>query len=1202
MKARWWGACGLVAAAIACSAAPALAADRDLNAYRVEATPQNLRALANAGYDVTEGRNSKRGTVEVVATAGQISQLKVGARKVVDGAGRTAADRSRLKIPGNGTNAPAQDDATAGASDTNYTVWRKYDAFNEPDNEDHPEYEHEQYTEFYDRMVEEHPDLVKDRVVGHTDGGRDIIALQVTKNPTGADVPGKPAVLYNAMQHAREWLAGETCKRTLSYFVDNYGKTTSAGLEVTPLVDQNELWFVCVNNPDGYEYTFTDGNRLWRKNLRDNDNSGTIELGDGVDPNRNFSANWGRDNEGSSDDPTTETYRGPSAASEPETKAMESLFAEIHPVWQKNDHTAAELLLYPQGFQQDTPTADNEIFTALAGDPFKPGIEGFLPELSAGLYITNGDFTDWAYSTQKTLSYTPEGTEAEDPNVTGFEYPDSEKQVQQEFRRHLPFVLDLAKSAKDPTEPVSHLGNKAEDFTVDSFKYSYGDPQQVQATVKRKLGDVTMKFSVNGGPTLKVPTKDFTGGERYYKNDAVYYHRVRGFVSGTKPGDKVRVWFSAGGKNSPDFTYDAVNESSNPVLLLSDEDWSGVQPAAPQSGPAYLDTYKALLDSQNISYDVYDVSKDRTAPDNLGVLSHYSHVVWYTGDDYVPREPDAPGGSGITKLAVDTQNRVRDFLNEGGKLFYTGQNAGRVYAEGYTYNPFQAEEQTYCQNENPTCIAVQDDFLQYWLGANTYVGNAGTAEDGSPLTISGFADPFDDHYTLANPDPGPDDDPEDPHTAALLVTSSIYDPADYPQWADSKKVLAWDRPGASPFEPFTGDWFVSAGTDDAAYKRFQHPADLTGATSGTFSFRTSYDLEADYDYMFVEIHTVGQDDWTTLAENTGKTSDDTGLSCPATAEDSSNWQNDHPFLAHYQTKSANGETCDPTGSSGEWNAATGNSGGWKLWQLDIPNEFLNKEVEISITVANDPASQGLGVWIDDAALATSNDSGEFATSFEADEPDPDGGFTRPGPPEGTENPATGWERAQSAPFIEGAAVSTPDTVYTGFGLEKIDGTAKQQALLADVFEHLGAPKKPAFAAPTPTPDTTGGPTTPPGGGGGGTTPPAGQRGLSVFRIGSQKLKVARRLGLRFTARCPTSCPLVVEMRVDKATQRKLKLKSRRVGRLRTTITGPTRTMRVKFNKATKKALRNRKRVRVIVTAVVPGAQDGGRFIVSSRLR
>ena len=225
------------------------------------------------------------------------------------------------------------------------------------------------------------------------------------------------------MQHAREWLAGETCRRTLDYFVDNYGKGTSAGLEVTQLVDSTELWFVCVNNPDGYEFTFTPGNRLWRKNLRDNPGphgeapDGVITPGDGVDPNRNFSSNWGRDNDGSSPDPASETYRGPGPASEPETTAMHALFDEIHPVFQKNDHTAAELLLYPQGFQQDTKSADDEIFTALAGDPFKPGIEGFLPELSAGLYITNGDFTDWAYNTKGTLSYTPEGTTAEDTST-----------------------------------------------------------------------------------------------------------------------------------------------------------------------------------------------------------------------------------------------------------------------------------------------------------------------------------------------------------------------------------------------------------------------------------------------------------------------------------------------------------------------------------------------------------------------------------------------------------------------------------------------------------------------------------------------------------------------------------------------------------------------------------------------------------------
>ena len=425
---------------------------------------------------------------------------------------------------------------------------------------------------------------------------------------------------------------------------------------------------------------------------------------------------------------------------------MEALFEEIHPVFQKNDHTAAELLLYPQGFQQDTPTADHEIFTALAGDPFKPAIPGFLPELSAGLYITNGDFTDWAYNSQKTLSFTPEGTSAEDPGVTGFEYPDSPLQVAQEFQRHLPFVLDLAHSSLHPAEPTSHLDNKAQPFVVDSFQDSYGDPQPVGAVVKRSLGKVTMHYKIKGKKAKTTDVKAYHGGDRYNDDPGVYYRRVRGVVKGTKPGDRVKVWFSAGKQKSDAFRYRARVESNKRVLVLANEDWSGVQPnPEPLDGPQYLDYYTDALKAAGVKYEVYDVDAyDRRPPHPLGVLDHFSHVVWYTGDDYVPREPDAPGGSGITKRAVETQNNVRDFLNEGGKLFYSGKNAGRVFAEGYEYNPFQAEEGTYCQDENPTCIVVQNDFLQYWLGAYTYIAGAGQhPEDGSVFTVDGTEAPFD---------------------------------------------------------------------------------------------------------------------------------------------------------------------------------------------------------------------------------------------------------------------------------------------------------------------------------------------------------------------------------------------------------------------------------------------------------------------------
>ena len=182
-------------------------------------------------------------------------------------------------------------------------------------------------------------------------------------------------MLYNAMQHAREWLAGETCKRTLDYFTSQYGHDR----QVTRLVNQRQLWFVCVSNPDGYEFTFTPGNRLWRKNLREQNGIEGIQSGDGVDPNRNFPVDWGLDNEGSSPDPASETYRGTGPASEPETQAMRNLWNRVDFEFQKNDHTAAELILYPQGWQQYTPAADDPIFTALAGDDAEPAIQGFDP-------------------------------------------------------------------------------------------------------------------------------------------------------------------------------------------------------------------------------------------------------------------------------------------------------------------------------------------------------------------------------------------------------------------------------------------------------------------------------------------------------------------------------------------------------------------------------------------------------------------------------------------------------------------------------------------------------------------------------------------------------------------------------------------------------------------------------------------------------
>jgi hypothetical protein len=818
---------------------------------------------------------------------------------------------------------------------------------------------------------------------------------------------------------------------------------------------------MCISNPDGHEYTFTPGNRLWRKNMADNDHDGVRgEANDGVDPNRNFATNWGLDEEGASSDPTSETYRGEGPDSEPETKAMKKLWKIADPTFIKNDHTAAELLLWPQGFQKFTPTADNAIFEALAGTDHHSAIqddeETFDPDLSSELYITNGDALDDAYR-HGILGFTPEGTESRVPGVTGFEFEDDEGEVQEEFERHLKFSLDLAESAAKPEDPESHLGNETKDFYVDAFDQSYGDPQPVQVTAKRSLGKVFLHYRVNGGREQKAKTSEFKGGERYYKERGVYYHRLRGVVQGTRPGDEVTAWFETanGKRRSSRFTYEAKSESRRKVLVLADENYSGpVQdPVTDDQGPDYAQYAVAALEANGVKADVYDVdANDMTAPHPLGVLGHYDAVIWEKGDDYVTRRPGQPGQTGQARVAIETQLAVRDFLNEGGKLYFGGQHAGRQDAEGYEFRNFGFPEPDegaggrWCgANEGESvdgCIPPDNDFQQYYLGAYIYVGG-GNAQDaeGNPLPIKGDGDPFGPSVFEFN---GADSADNQVHTATFAVTSSILDPETFPHYADSRRVAAWQRPGAGPFAPYSGQYYMSAGADSQAFKRLRREIDMTGSTTGTLSFKFSADLEPNWDYMAVEVREVGTENWTTLPA-AGVTDTDTGESCPSGWSSGSDML--HPQLQHYQTVNADG-TCSPTGSAGgQWNAFTGNSNGWQDWNVDL-SAYAGKKIEVAISVITDWGTLGLGVWVDDAKVTL--DGTEELEQFESGT-----GSWQLGPsPAGTANPVVGWERLTEQ-FTEGAVVATDDTVYSGFGFEGIRTQAKRNEFMLGVLRHLG---------------------------------------------------------------------------------------------------------------------------------------------------
>src|SRR5690606_17046843 len=104
-------------------------------------------------------------------------------------------------------------------------------------------------------------------------------------------------------------------------------------------------------------------------------------------------------------------------------------------------HSFGQLLLYTAGWQVQTPSADDPIYVALTGTDADPAVEGFDPGPGADLYITNGEFTDWAHGARDVLAWTPELSEGCDG--CGFVFPDDEELVQAEFEKNLQFALNV---------------------------------------------------------------------------------------------------------------------------------------------------------------------------------------------------------------------------------------------------------------------------------------------------------------------------------------------------------------------------------------------------------------------------------------------------------------------------------------------------------------------------------------------------------------------------------------------------------------------------------------------------------------------------------------------------------------------------------------------------------------------------------------
>jgi hypothetical protein len=226
--------------------------------------------------------------------------------------------------------------------------------------------------------------------IGLTGENRDIWAIKVSDNPEVDEE--EPEVLFDGLHHAREIMTLEMNLYFARYLCENYGTDPTA----TFLVDNREIWFIPIVNPDGFVYNETtnpNGGGMWRKNRRNNGN-GTY----GVDINRNYPYQWV--GSGSSTIPGDDTYRGPSAGSEPETQAFMNFVLSRHLVTHDSWHSYGAMILFPWGYTT-AHTPDDAVLRAVATERSRDNgyAVGQAPEI---LYSVNGGNFDWMYGEQTT--------------------------------------------------------------------------------------------------------------------------------------------------------------------------------------------------------------------------------------------------------------------------------------------------------------------------------------------------------------------------------------------------------------------------------------------------------------------------------------------------------------------------------------------------------------------------------------------------------------------------------------------------------------------------------------------------------------------------------------------------------------------------------------------------------------------------------
>lgn len=297
---------------------------------------------------------------------------------------------------------------------------------------------YEQLTADVKRIADTHGEIVTLKSIGKswetTQGkaNREIWALRIT-GP--GDASKRPAVAFTANIHARELATSEVAMRLTELLTDGYAKDP----KIKQLVDTRVIHIVPMLNPDGHFQAEKGEN--WRKNTH------PFKGGVGVDLNRNFPFKWDLAGNGAETDPSSDIYKGPSPASEPETQAIKAYLASIPNFKIGMDyHSYSNLIMWSWGWTSQPPK-DAALLTTIGKK--LASFNGYKPMQASGLYPTSGTIRDFVYGELGVPYYTTEMGSRMD----GFD--PSFKRALQLWEENKPGALYLIEIADNPSKVLA---------------------------------------------------------------------------------------------------------------------------------------------------------------------------------------------------------------------------------------------------------------------------------------------------------------------------------------------------------------------------------------------------------------------------------------------------------------------------------------------------------------------------------------------------------------------------------------------------------------------------------------------------------------------------------------------------------------------------------------------------------------------------